>query len=459
VPIVAAIAVPHPPLIIPQVGRGDEKTIQKTVDAYRAAMAFLAAQAPESLVLVSPHADLYAAWFQISPGGSAKGDFGRFGAPGVQVRAQYDTALAAAITAEAKRQGLPAGPQREHAAGLDHGSSIPLYFLQQAGVEAPVVRVGLSGLSLAEHYRLGQCITAAAGDRRVAFVASGDLSHYLKKDGPYGYRPEGPQLDAAITGAFAGGDFDALLGIAPPIADQGGECGLRSFVMMAGALDGRAVEAKLLSYEGTFGVGYAVATFLPGEADGSRHFLAAYEAGQREAIADKQAGADAWVKLARAGVESWVKTGKRAAIPKGLPAGLLDVQAGVFVSLHKHGALRGCIGTTGPTTGSVAEEIVQNAASAATEDPRFAPVRPDELDALEISVDVLGAPEAIASQDELDVKRYGVIVSSGGRRGLLLPDLDGVDTVAQQVDIARQKAGIPPGRPLKLERFEVIRHA
>ena len=132
--------------------------------------------------------------------------------------------------------------------------------------------------------------------------------------------------------------------------------------------------------------------------------------------------------------------------------------AGAFVSLHVHGQLRGCIGTTGPTAENVAWEIVRNAVSACSRDPRFAPVRTDELDSLEYSVDVLGEPEAISSPAELDVKRYGVIVSCGGRRGLLLPDLEGVDTVERQIDIARQKGGIGSRERYTLERFEVARH-
>ena len=149
---------------------------------------------------------------------------------------------------------------------------------------------------------------------------------------------------------------------------------------------------------------------------------------------------------------------RRIRVPEGLPPEMLDTKAGAFVSLHKHGKLRGCIGTTEPTTGSVAREIIQNAISAATRDPRFDAVRPDELKWLEISVDVLGEPEDIKSMEELDVKRYGVIVSCGSRRGLLLPDLDGVDTVEQQVDIARQKGGIAKSERYSLQRFEVVRH-
>ena len=137
---------------------------------------------------------------------------------------------------------------------------------------------------------------------------------------------------------------------------------------------------------------------------------------------------------------------------------MLRRQAGVFVSIHKDGKLRGCIGTFLPTRDNIAQEIISNAVSAATRDPRFDPIRPEELKWLEINVDVLSAPEKISGPEELDVKRYGVIVSSGSRRGLLLPDLDGVDTVEEQISIARRKGGIHEGEKITLERFEVVRH-
>ncbi|MBP5753010.1 MAG: AmmeMemoRadiSam system protein A, partial [Treponema sp.] len=129
-----------------------------------------------------------------------------------------------------------------------------------------------------------------------------------------------------------------------------------------------------------------------------------------------------------------------------------------FVSVHKFGVLRGCIGTILPTKDNLAQEIIRNAVSAVSEDPRFEAVEPGELKWLEINVDVLSEPEKIKSKDELDVKKYGVIVQSGYKRGLLLPDLDGVDTVDQQVSIAMRKGGISPGDKIELLRFEVVRH-
>lgn len=457
-PILAAVTVPHPPVILPEVGQGRERDIQKTIDAYRAAMAFLASHKPDTVVLITPHTALYSDYFHISPGPGAQGDFARFGAPGVVVKADYDESLAAAIEGETDRRDIPAGTRGERERELDHATTIPLYFLNEIYNGYKIVRLGLSGLPLTEHYHLGQAIAAAAGDRRVAVIASADLSHKLTEDGPYGYVPEGPLLDAAITAALAEGDFGRLLRIDLQLAERGAECGLRSIVIMAGMLDGRAVQADLLFYEGPFGVGYAVATFAPGAPDDTRRFADAFEAEEEARVQRQMQNADAFVALARQSVEHYVNTGKHMALPVSLPAELVQNRAGVFVSLHREGELRGCIGTTLPATDSVAGEIARNAVLAASEDPRFPPVTPAELATLEVSVDVLGGAEAIDSMDQLDPQRYGVIVSHMGRRGLLLPALDGVDTAQQQVDIARRKAGIPEGAPVKLERFEVVRH-
>ena len=169
--------------------------------------------------------------------------------------------------------------------------------------------------------------------------------------------------------------------------------------------------------------------------------------------------ADPHVALARLSVETFVNTGRAAALPADVPSGLLERRAGVFVSLHEHGELRGCIGTIAATCDSVAEEVIQNGISACSRDPRFPPVRPDELDFLDYSVDVLGPAEPIESPDALDPTRYGVIVTKGWKRGLLLPNLEGVNTVAYQLEIAKRKAGIDPSDDdIDLERFEVVRH-
>ncbi len=167
---------------------------------------------------------------------------------------------------------------------------------------------------------------------------------------------------------------------------------------------------------------------------------------------------DIHVRLARMSCEHYLRNRRMMDRPEGLPDELVISRAGCFVSLHRHGRLRGCIGTISPVQACLADEIIANAVSAAVRDPRFSPVRREELAEIDCSVDVLGEPEDIASRDELDVRKYGVIVSRGPRRGLLLPDLEGVDTIDQQVSIALQKAGIRPDEPVRLQRFLVVRH-
>ena len=199
--------------------------------------------------------------------------------------------------------------------------------------------------------------------------------------------------------------------------------------------------------------------YFPADGSDELLLLEKWEERRRRSLAAKRQSEDPWVRLARAEVEAWVNGRRRIDPPEDLPAALYADRAGVFVSLHKEGRLRGCIGTIAPTQPCVAEEIIANAISAASRDPRFSPVRKDELGALEISVDVLAPAEKIRSTEELDVRRYGVIVTKGRKRGLLLPNLDGVDTVEQQVAIALQKSGLSAReKNYELERFEVVRH-
>ncbi|MGC2064407.1 MAG: AmmeMemoRadiSam system protein A [Thermodesulfovibrionales bacterium] len=164
------------------------------------------------------------------------------------------------------------------------------------------------------------------------------------------------------------------------------------------------------------------------------------------------------VEIAKQAVEEFVRQGTVMTPPEDLPPEYLK-KAGAFVSLKKNGELRGCIGTFSPCTGSIAQETIANAISAASRDPRFSPVDPDELDNLVYSVDILSTPERVPDTHELDPKRYGIILQNGHRRGLLLPDLEGVDTVADQIRITRMKAGILPAEAVEIYRFTVTRYS
>ena len=503
--IVGAFMVPHPPLIIPEVGQGRESGISDTIRSYQHVADMVAQLQPDTIVIATPHSIMYSDYFHISPGGSAEGSFAKYGAPDVGFGVDYDIAFVRKLCMHAVEQGVDAGTSGQKDPELDHATLIPLYFITQKYTDFDIVRIGLSGLPLAEHYKLGMLVkqTAEELNRRVVFIGSGDLSHKLSDDGPYGYVADGPVYDERIMDVMGRGAFDELFGFDELFLEKVGECGHRSFVMMAGALDRTAVKVDRLSHEGPFGVGYGVCTYeVLSDEDGSkRNFLDMFIMKESSRLSRKKKREDLYVRLARKSLESYVKFRKEISYAdvcdelvdeyiKDISTAVVITEdmseeekaannfdkdsaklesfktmmaldrdrAGVFVSLHKDGRLRGCIGTIAPTKDSVAEEIIENAISAATKDRRFEPVSVSEIKYLEYSVDVLSPAETIDSPDQLDVKKYGVIVTNGNRRGLLLPNLDTIDTVEEQIAVAKKKAHIGEDEPVELQRFEVIRH-
>ncbi|MCI6467512.1 MAG: AmmeMemoRadiSam system protein A [Faecalicatena sp.] len=458
--IIAAFMVPHPPLIVPDIGRGEERKIQKTINAYKKVAERIRELEPETIVLMSPHQVMYADYFHISPGKGAKGDFGQFGIGQVKMEAQYDQVFVENLCKLADARDLPAGTMGERDRHLDHGTMVPLYFINQYWKQYKLVRIGLSGFPLTKHYELGQCIkeTSEILGRKVVLIASGDLSHRLKAEGPYGFQAEGPVYDERIMDVMGRAAFGELFEFPEEFCEKAAECGHRSFTIMAGALDRTEVVPERMSYEGPFGVGYGVCGYAVCGSNPARNFLDQYEQQEKAHVLEQRQQEDAYVQLARRTIEEYIRNRNKIEVPRGLPEEMYTRRAGVFVSIKEEGRLRGCIGTIQAVHSSIAQEIIDNAVSASTCDPRFQPIEEDELDKLTISVDVLGDTEKISSTDELDVKRYGVVVSKGYKRGLLLPNLDGVDTVEEQVAIAKRKAGIGEREEVSIERFEVVRH-
>jgi AmmeMemoRadiSam system protein A len=459
-PIKEAFIVPHPPLIIPQIGGGQEIKIKKTVDAYEKIAHRIAEIKPDIIVLTTPHSIMYQDYIHISPGRGAKGSFKEFGHDQIMMEVEYDNDFVQQLSLLSEENNIPAGTMGEKNKNLDHGTMVPLYFVNKYFNDYKLVRISISGLTYIDHYRFGKLIGNVSGEigKNVVFIASGDLSHMLKDEGPYGYSEEGPVFDREVTQAMKNGDFIKFMKFDEEFCEAAAECGLRSFITMAGALDGKELKSELLSYEGPFGVGYAVAAYQVIGNDNNRHFDEVYNKEELVKIENLKKVEDSYVNLARKTLESYVSNHKKIKKGDDLDDELLKNKAGVFVSLKLDGQLRGCIGTIAPTTSSIADEIIQNAISAGTEDPRFYPVSEEELPRIIYSVDVLGEPEAIMSMEELDPKRYGVIVTKGSRRGLLLPNLEGVNTTLEQVNIALKKAGISEDESYSMERFEVVRH-
>lgn len=256
--ILAGYMVPHPPIAVPEIGQGEERKIQDTLNSFREVARDIAELKPETIILVSPHAVMYRDYFHISPGPGAEGSFRQFRAGQVRFSVPYDRELADRIAAEAQREDFPAGTLGERERDLDHGTMVPLYFINKEYTDYRLIRIGLSGLSLEEHWSFGRIIRKAVGEtgRRCVFIASGDLSHCQKEDGPYGYRPAGPEYDRQIMDVMGSGDFEKLKEFPEDFLDESMECGHRSFTIMGGALEGTTVESRRLSHEAVFGVGY-----------------------------------------------------------------------------------------------------------------------------------------------------------------------------------------------------------
>ncbi|MGE5559697.1 MAG: AmmeMemoRadiSam system protein A [Chloroflexota bacterium] len=465
--IVIGALSPHPPIVIPEVGKGEEAKAGRTIAALKEMARRVVAAKPDVTVIISPHAQLYRDVIVALALPEVEGSLGDFGATDVKFKFKTDGDLIDLLVAEAEEADIrvlkvdhEARRRYNVRTSLDHGMLVPLYFLRQAGLQTPLVPLAMGVQPLEQLYRFGQAIARACkrSGKRVALIASGDLSHRLTADAPAGFNPRGAEFDRELMAALRDGDAARIVTIDKELTGCAGECGLRPVVELLGALDGLKLDIEVLSYEGPYGVGYGVATLIPRGADPQREYLARIADRRRAEVAARRRGESPLVSLARRSLEHFVATGGVVEIPPDFPTEFTSRAAGVFVTLKKDGELRGCIGTIEPVRDNIAQEIVSNAISAGSADPRFDPVEPEELDDLVYSVDVLGTPEPIDSIADLDPDRYGVIVSKGSRSGLLLPHLEGIHDAREQYTIACQKGGIKPGEAgIKLERFEVVR--
>ncbi|NLZ52525.1 MAG: AmmeMemoRadiSam system protein A [Thermoanaerobacteraceae bacterium] len=462
--ILSCYLMPHPAIMIEEVGGRETQKVASSVKAADTVAKEIKQLSPDTIVIISPHGPVFydALCIYDFP---LKGSLADFGAPQIKMEFACDDDLKKEILKRAEQNNIPvttSGKARFFSHGfrekLDHGVTVPLNFIIKHSTNFKLLAIAFGMLPYEDLYAFGKLIKEAveALDKKVVVIASGDLSHRLTPDAPAGYNANGKIFDEKLVDILKSFDLEALFNIEPALIEGAGECGLRSIWTMAGTLDGYRVNSEVLSYEGPFGVGYCIARF---KSEGSRESLLQqlYQK-RRDAIDDRRKKEDPYVRLARYTLETYVKEGKIPKLPEDLPEEMLRSKAGVFVSIKKHGDLRGCIGTFLPTRESIAEEIQRNAIAAGCEDPRFYSVGSDELADLEYSVDVLTKPEPIDSVDMLDPKKYGVIVRKGYKSGLLLPDLEGVDTVEEQLRIVLAKAGIKPDEKYQMERFEVIRH-
>ena len=252
---------PHPPIVIPEVGKGEEKKIQKTYDACMSVAQEISKIKPDTIIVVTPHGTMFSDAFTLFGENSIKGNLGVFKAHNVELDLQINLELTQKISEKAKEIKISNVVADAHYLKLygrrfelDHGAIVPLYFINQKYKDYKLVHITYSMLSPLDHYKFGTAIKRAVEDfdTKAVFIASGDLSHRLKEDGPYGFNEAGPIFDRKIINHLEKGEVKDIFNMDTHMLSEAGECGLKSYYIMLGAMEGNDIEGKLISYEGHF---------------------------------------------------------------------------------------------------------------------------------------------------------------------------------------------------------------
>jgi AmmeMemoRadiSam system protein A len=485
-PIVFASLMPHAPVLVPGVGGDRLADVAATVRAMATVARRAVAAQPGTLVLVSPHSPRRPGAFGLWRAPRLRGSLERFGSREDRVDLPFDRDFADQLEKEAARRGLRTWHIGDKS--LDHGAVVPLCYLVAAGWKGPTVILSLNDPGEGGLEELGQAIAAVAQERqrRTAIIASGDMSHRLTPAAPCGFHSDGRRFDETLIALLRQGAYREVARIDSDLEETAAEDAADSCRIAVTAAGYRTDGHEVLSYEGPFGVGYGVAVLF--EADGARKSVAESDLScSRERESLDRLGT---LSSSNGRVDPETSTRSRSRPPEMLPQsevlasfsdlpvvarraveaalgpgpknppfqaeGELTRRQSVFVTLHtKNGKLRGCIGSLAPTEKDLVWETWRFAVAAASHDYRFKPVTAAELPQMRFSVTVLGELEPVPSPEELDPAIYGVVVTAAdGRKGVLLPDIAGIDSVAEQLAIARDKAGIGSAEPVELQRFK-----
>lgn len=435
-PVQIAVLMPHAPVLVPEVAGERLCQVHNTVAAMRDVAQRVVWHQPDAIVLVSPHSPRRRRSFGVWTGPRHVGSLRQFRAPDVGFDLPNDPQMIADLEAAMEDAGLDLWKIDDE--DLDHGAVVPLWFLCEAGWRGPTTILSLNYPGQGGLQELGHAVASAStrSGRKIAFIASGDMSHRLQPDAPGGYHPQAQHFDEEFIHFVDEGQVNRLLDFDPDLQEAAGEDALDATLVALGSVDNDMHGHRVLDYEGPFGVGYGVAVLH--ERDG-----------------DTRASAISLARVARTSVEAAL--GMCEAARPEPDADFLRERMPVFVTIRtREGNLRGCVGTVQPRRANLIEETWCNARTAAFEDQRFKPIRADELDELVFEVSVLHSFEDVTDESQIDPHTHGVLVLAfDGRRGLLLPDIDGIDTAEEQIAIARRKGHISEDEAVHLQRFQV----
>lgn len=478
--IVAGYLMPHAPVFIEEVGGGQARKVQSTQQAMHDVGKEIAALKPELIVVISPHGPIFTDAISLYDFEEYVGDFHRFGEFTLNYRFKKATDLLAQLMSHsAKQKGLYYALSEkqfrkfQHDPKLDHGVLVPLHFVSQHYQEFELLAMSYGTFSPVSLLKHGQILFDAIEKtgKRTVIIASGDMSHALSNNGPYNYNENGPWFDSQMQACISNQTPYDVFSLPHERLEMAAECGYKSYAIMMGALSKLTLACNVVSYEGPFGVGYLVARFMP-SGTCLQDPVSILEQRIKLDHAERAKHAHPFVKFAQTIIDyyvchhhipNWSLEAHGIVLDNDFIslaecAELSKQKNGTFVSIKRNGVLRGCIGTIMPTRENIINEIAQNAVSACSKDYRFDPITPDELDELTVSVDVLSELENVKDIHSHSPKKNGIIVHSKGRMGVLLPNLEGIDTIEEQMKIASNKGGFSVDEIDYMETFTVERY-
>lgn len=441
--IIGSFVLPANTRIIPELS-GDEKTYNRTTKAYQRVCETIAQLQPETLVILTSGNIVYDNYFHISPRPGASGSFAKLGIPSVAVDVNYDTQFVNKLCEYCNRDKFPAGTLGEKDPSVDYSSMVPLYFLKPFYKDYDVVRISISGLNLKDHYRLGMYIKEVSEElgRKTIVIAATDFSRVEAS----ALIETAKQTDKNLLNVMAAGEFNHLFDMETDVAFNSiGKESLRMFAALAGSLDKTDVISSSLSYEYTDMRGFGICSYASIKEDKMRNYL------------EKLGPYDEYAKLAYEAMCYFVKNKEILPVPSTLPSEISKGKGGVFVTLYMNGEERGCMGSVNKDK-SLAEDIINAAIKASTVDTRFKPVTEMELKRISVEVTTCSRPIRVRSAEQLNPKKFGLIVSWKEKSGYVMPNED-VDSAVEQIELAKARAGIvPESTVFNMERFEVVKH-
>lgn len=419
--LLASFILPHAPMLVAEIGRGREKKLPKTLEAYKKVASEIASLKPDIIVIASPHAESYSDYFQMADGEMATGSLAEYGAPQLRFRLRYNDELRKEIARISFARGLKAGYSDSSETSLDHGTMVPLYFINQAYQNYEVVRIGLTGLSYFEHYEMGMVIGEAAkrSDKRIIFIASGDMSHCLNKEGEYGCNEEAKHYEELLNKCLYKANFGDLLRMDKTMVKDAKECGHRAFAMLSGTLDRCSVDPIFFAHEDTLGTGHGIYEYKVTGNDDSRAFGDFYLSKVAFSIKAKKENADDYLRLAYLAAEQFILKGKGEKME--VPSSFSAKGKGVIVSVSEFGTLRGRNVFLPKADSSLASSLIDSTISAIKDDSRFDPLSEKDLPYLDIEVTEMFSFASIKDMKDFDASKYALLVSADSRCGLSFP--------------------------------------